>query len=515
MNSNQVTLRDQTPQNPQLDFFTSLANHGGALGRLGLGIAKEVTDFAFETAKLSTRIGLGISKTIVDGVGMNSQILDVAEFFAILGIEIGHGITSFSLQGSTEIVKIVQECFGDKHTIEMAVEFGNLLQREFTLTGRQISYYEMWRCFSAWMVLHKRTNDLWAQEFVHPVVCESKIDKANTQRYLRFANGAYGQQAIHFLKGNRSLVNVVERQFYAQYCDIPVQDVIHISNIDKPKSLLHSEYSPAYCLSIDHVHKEIILAFRGTLSAKDAIVDLACEPISLCLEGETEEFALHGGMLKVVSRLSEPSDASGLYNRLNELMTEHADYGLILTGHSLGAGLASILGVLWADERNGRIKADCGLPDRSISVHAFACPSVMDLKLGKKCQSFIFSYVIGWDWLARISMFNVLEIRDAIIWLKQQDEIEPGLVHSLLESGVSSTGTAEDLYAIRQRIIKFHSEESKHSMKLFPPGNITWMYESKSYSVQDRQSVFGELVFTQNNFNHHLPLVYEEFLETL
>jgi hypothetical protein len=485
------------------------------MGRLGLGIAKEITDFAFETAKLSTRMGLGISKTIVGSTGLDTTILDVAEFLAILGIEIGHGITSFSLQGSKEIVKIVQETFGDKESIQMAVEFGNLLQRELERTGRQIGYYEMWRCFSAWISVHKMTHDLWAQEFVFPNVLKSDFD-SKLKRYIRFANGAYGQQAIHFLQGKK-LAMVVERQFYADYCGIDITDIVSISSVDKQKSLLHQDYSPCFCLSLDHQEKQIVLAFRGTLSARDAIVDLACEPVTLVLENDEETHALHGGMLKVVSKLSQPNHTEGLYDNLNKLMNEYPEYGFTITGHSLGAGLASILAILWTDTQTGRIKPDCGLPDRKVQVYAFACPSVMDVKLGKKCESFITSYIAGWDWLARISMFNVLEIRDAVIWLSQQDVIEPGLVHSILEKS-HLTPTEQEIakmYSLRQRIIKFHSDETRDSQKLFPPGNITWIYESQAHSVQDRQSVFGELLFTKDNFNHHLPLFYEDLLNPI
>jgi hypothetical protein len=513
MSDKEIIARDYQETNHNLELFTSIANHGGALGRLGLGIAKEVTDFAFETAKLSTRIGLGISKTIVGAVGIDTTILDVAEFFAILGIEVGHGITTFSLQGSTQIVKLLQECFGDKDSIQMAIEFGALLQREFERTGKQIGYYDMWRCFSAWIAVHKKTNSLWAEEFVLPNVSVTTLDDP-TKRYIRFANGAYGEQAIHFLKGSPKLTTVSEKIFYAEYCGISTSDV---SSVDSKHNLLHSEYSPAYFLSIDHQEKQLVVAFRGTLSARDAIVDLACEPITLCLENEAEEHALHGGMLRVVSKLSQPNHPSGLYSSLEKYMNQYTDYGLVLTGHSLGAGLASILGILWANSKTGRIKSECGLPDRKIHVYAYACPSVMDTALGKQCEPFITSCVIGWDWLARISMFNVLEIRDAVIWLKQQDEIEPGLVNSILEKSETTLNNEQiqELYSIRTRIIRFHSEETNNPWKLFPAGKITWIHESIPHFVQDRQPVFGELLFTKDNFTNHLPLVYEEILSQL
>lgn len=49
--------------------------------------------------------------------------------------------------------------------------------------------------------------------------------------------------------------------------------------------------------------------------------------------------------------------------------------GLFIVGHSLGAGVATLLGLRWANPQSGKTSSKSGLPEgRPVRVYAFAPP---------------------------------------------------------------------------------------------------------------------------------------------
>lgn len=100
-------------------------------------------------------------------------------------------------------------------------------------------------------------------------------------------------------------------------------------------------------LVIDDVTQSIVLIVRGTLSGDDTLVDLLAVGEPLRKEdrrlSQSERYMVHSGMAKT---------AHNIANRmLEEKWVEQArakrpNYPLVVCGHSLGAGLTSILSIL-------------------------------------------------------------------------------------------------------------------------------------------------------------------------
>ncbi len=506
-------------------------------------------------------MGLGMAKAALSGLGLSVMPIEIAEFFAITGIEIGQGATNLSLTGSSEIVRVLQHFFGDSFSLELARSVISMVTLEVKNTGSQMGMVEIWRYFTAWVSLQK-TLKPWRNEFIFANVIEitsvqprdgkkplwKTLMKKNVfklkpkkrhaeepkgfpmeptqlllllKHYVKFANGCYGERALEVLKGNTPIRNhPSEIHFYASYCGIQVSDISYMSREETKSDVFNSQYAPRYTISIDHSTHNIILAFRGTLSARDVIVDLAGESIELAIGNDPTLYAIHGGMLKVVAKVSTPDHSSGIFTKIKDLLITYTDYQLVLTGHSLGAGIASILGVLWADPETNSIRPESGLPRRSVKVYAFACPSVMDDRLADKCQNMILSVAIGWDWLARVSHAAVLEIRDATIMLKAHDVETPGLVDKII-SGRCSEAEVGELYELRRKITQSVTRDSDYS-KIHPPGKNVWIYKSQIepetyafYHVRSRAKVFGEILFEENMLNDHQPTTYDDILEKI
>ena len=89
---------------------------------------------------------------------------------------------------------------------------------------------------------------------------------------------------------------------------------------------------PKFILFIEHDMKCIVLAIRGTYCPKDVVMDMICDETPY-LNG----FA-HMGILSGAQKVLTKADEC-----LSSVLKEHPNYGLVVTGHSLGAGVAECL----------------------------------------------------------------------------------------------------------------------------------------------------------------------------
>ena len=114
------------------------------------------------------------------------------------------------------------------------------------------------------------------------------------------------------------------------------------------------EHKP-FCLLVDREHCEVIVAIRGTLSVTDIATDAMAHPHPLPpgVEGAAADHgkaAAHGGVCKAAMALERTLVGSGVLGRLLLGDTPSCKgFALIITGHSLGAGVAAVLALLIRD----------------------------------------------------------------------------------------------------------------------------------------------------------------------
>jgi hypothetical protein len=156
-------------------------------------------------------------------------------------------------------------------------------------------------------------------------------------RIMKFATAAYGQQVIAsavFETGERvplaphtkDIDAVMKHVCISDKNDIVVFDMDFGEDLD---CLRH------YC-AVDHAHKAVVLAVRGTYSVSSIMVDLA---------GYCDDFCggkSHAGMSKMARGIWKRS-GEAIVERLNQLPD---DYAFIIGGHWLGAGVAGLINIL-------------------------------------------------------------------------------------------------------------------------------------------------------------------------
>lgn len=107
-----------------------------------------------------------------------------------------------------------------------------------------------------------------------------------------------------------------------------------------------------FFVAVDYAREKIVVSIRGTLSMKDVLTDLNAEGEPLPINPPREDFLAHKGMVQAAVYIKNKLQEENLIEKaLNHNPAKGTqDFGLILVGHSLGAGTAAILAILLKQE---------------------------------------------------------------------------------------------------------------------------------------------------------------------
>mmetsp|Transcript_42595 Transcript_42595/g.54764 ORF Transcript_42595/g.54764 Transcript_42595/m.54764 type:complete len:909 (+) Transcript_42595:96-2822(+) len=149
----------------------------------------------------------------------------------------------------------------------------------------------------------------------------------------------------------------------------------------------------------------VVLAIRGTSDIYDVVTDIRTNPIPFPVSEGTEE-GLEGDWTGGFEGISKTVAVQGMANAAVWLLHEMGDtlnklvesgHGIVLTGHSLGGGVASLFGILLKN----------AIPNAQIRVVTFGCPACMDGMLAEQVAAYTTSVVLHDDVVPRISPRSV------------------------------------------------------------------------------------------------------------
>ena len=160
-----------------------------------------------------------------------------------------------------------------------------------------------------------------------------------------------------------------------------------------------------YLILRDRKWKTIVLTVRGTLSFEDMVSDVTVTPVSLEEIGKKYgfdgqgEFA-HSGMLTGAQFIYDDLQNHKI---LHEAMKEHPDFGLRIIGHSLGAGVSAILGLMLRQQ----------FPN--LYCLCFSPPGcVFSERTARESKDYACSYVLHNDIVPRLSYNSLVNFRNDV-----------------------------------------------------------------------------------------------------
>ncbi|CAE6535724.1 unnamed protein product [Rhizoctonia solani] len=312
---------------------------------------------------------------------------------------------------------------------------------------------------------------------------------------------------------------------------------------------------PRFWVLTDHGRKQVVLVLRGTYSLNELAIDLTCDPAPFTparespffrpgddsgkrSESEDEMYIVHGGMLKTAELMGLPGKP--VHAAIAKALQKHRGYSLVLTGHSLGAGIASLLSLMWADASTGLTVRRSGLPShRRVAVYCFGPPCIMSPQLSKLAKSMVTSFIYSHDVVSTLSLGSVRDMQRAAAWLcvgsgeeSCSSVLTKATRHKLGRQGEDEEGEAASkwLLAFRKTL-----EANMNMSDLFPPGRVLWALNDcdvsqttrnpnsadtqpgslRLFEVDDVETAFSQIVFSRDMLSSHLPHNYNRIIQEL
>jgi len=354
----------------------------------------------------------------------------------------------------------------------------------------------------------------------------------NLRKYIRFSAASYGARFMRFLLGSQFLpVPPAEREHHLEHLAFSFHTSLPVDTI-----LLSSHYDPSggfdsaghtgtgrplvHFVCVDHEAAAVVVTCRGTLGLEDALIDLTCEYTSISLRGHS--YRVHKGMFNSATLLLR----SRLLTNLTTALTAYPSYGLILTGHSLGGGVAALVSILISSPHDGAFTTShTDLPkDRPVHCYAFGSPAIVCESLRKATRGLVTTVVNGNDVVPSLSIGVVRDFHSVALSFREDTDGVLGEVRRRFLRGMfGAPRRSEEEWNWEVAVLKT-LRAGMRAEKLVPPGEV-WKVQGeggvkgkkrvRAWVVEDVQGMFGEVRFGRGCFGDHSPGAYEEALEGL
>ncbi|KAJ3220088.1 hypothetical protein HDU67_006844 [Dinochytrium kinnereticum] len=383
----------------------------------------------------------------------------------------------------------------------------------------------------------------------------------NLERYARFATAAYDVESIQitatlFPKGRDLMILLgvgkirdihstdphihVNHYSFAIHTTIPVNDILHSSydtNRDPPPPSSPTMQPLNHYVVLDRAARVVVVALRGTLGLSDVLTDMRFD------YAEFRGGRVHAGMGR--SAALKFRRGTEVFCAVERALRENPGFGLVLTGHSLGGGVAALMAMEWscpvdpALARTSRTpfvtSLSSGLPPgRPIHCYSYGSPCVASYDLSTSTKGLISTLVNGDDIVPTMSLGLVRDFK--IVTMHLLDPTNKGLSERIISKTLGIRGAAggnvgeeeeEFFWTIISRL-----RVSMKSERLYPSGVVYWVSagavtevlesggrrEMRRVMLQrcdDVREMFAEPVFSSRVMSDHTPKAYEDAVEAL
>ena len=284
----------------------------------------------------------------------------------------------------------------------------------------------------------------------------------------------------------------------------------------------HDTDRVGHYIAVHHEKKQVVLAIKGTPSISDVLMDIIGKAVPHSIQSADKshrDIRCHEGMYMAANMMLDDT------LHLLEHLFLPQKYQLIICGHSLGAGVSSLLGMFLREK----------LPKLKLQVYAYATPACLSYQAALGCDDYITSVVNNNDCVPRLSLLNIRLMNKLFILLDQKlqekgsspDDFRTAkkyLQDSRKADKYLLLSPKELTDFMDREIIKSNEyrDETFQDIQLFVPGRVVsiWNHTSDESVVGGRAGHGGMQVLRQifvesNMVSDHSIISYRKNLEHL
>jgi len=526
MTMQQQTVAESSSQGLSREEWLGIMQDVVNLGSTGAGVGMNI-------ARQSTTFGFGIATGVLDGLGwMSNQavgpnllsmglsgvsgIVSASEKITDFWLQFSSTIANTSLGATSQVLRV-----GGAKAGELLKVMGAASETVDTLV---VVAKLMWSFGEGIHFNHNIVNDLYlisslqylAEMNIVPAgdqVSEDEIKEIT--RYLPHALSAYGKLFCNFMGINpihnpmgiikdyakEEINNTTEEGkdaigFISEMCNVDAADIM----IHKTDT---SPYDPSFFIALDRKNNAVILTFRGTLSLSDALTDLICDHEPYDIFG-TEGF-VHTGFRESAKRLS-PRLEPMIYQALVKLNQEEP-LSLIVTGHSLGAAMATVLMTHWLTSGT--------FVGIELQCYAYASPCVFSYSLSThdalKCA--IKSIIVKDDLVPRLCHGSAFDVRGRLLNIQELREKSSAEYKNLVDMIKSDDKMPKSNAAA---VYKLLEPEEEPKMRLYPAGTIYYgnplAENEEERLIHLPHELLSDILLSGTMLSDHMPNMYAKYI---
>ncbi len=282
------------------------------------------------------------------------------------------------------------------------------------------------------------------------------------QYYWRFAHIAFGKFRI-----------LPRWSHYWQHNDELLVELL--GDVELVSSFWGSrDFYPGNYVVVDHCSQMVVWGIRATLCPEDVVIDVMADPAPF-LTGQG-----HQGMVSAVGRLMQET-----WTTVEDALQRYPSYQLLITGHSLGGGMAAML-TLYIRHHHSHVSC-FGL--------SFACPPCLCADLSQWSRPYVMAVTCQDDVIARLSFPAFANLKKKLFL-------------------ITHVGTEKDLEEhgyLRNNLWTIDN----HQPRLWTPVNHVYLFEDDKGAFQSwHVSGFclDTIVVNTHFIIDHSPPVYDDYV---
>ena len=180
---------------------------------------------------------------------------------------------------------------------------------------------------------------------------------------------------------------------------------------------------PPYFVLVDHHQMAVTLLIRGTKNINEIVIDMSSSSLVW------ESGFVHEG-IGLISKMiaNEPAVLDSIRNGLKQ----NPGYRVKTVGHSLGAGIAALVAILW------NTKPPFGEEVGTVECFAFASPPILTMSVQNRGEEYVHCLVNEDDIVPRLNVTCMDELMDRIQRIIEENESNGEGTKSTMKNWIDS-----------------------------------------------------------------------------